>query len=139
VGEENVEIVRELFTLFERRQHERAFEYYAEDIEWDGTGLSEFNPDITGVYRGHDGVRTYWREWLEAWSDIQFDLADVREGEGGNVVALVENQRQWGRHSGIETEVPPYALIFTLQDGKVVRWRAMFDQEQALREAGVSG
>ena len=43
---------------------------------------------------------------------------------GDEVVALIDNQRQWGRHSGIETQMPPYALVFTFRDGKVVRWRS---------------
>jgi len=137
MGEENVELVRTLFTLFERRQHERAFEFYAEDIEWDSTAIRDHNPDIAGVFHGHEGVRNYWRGWLEAWSDLQFELEDVREGDPGEVVALVRNQRQWGRHSGLETEIPPYGLVFTINDGKVTRWRSYADQEAALEAAGV--
>jgi ketosteroid isomerase-like protein len=137
VSQENVEIVTELLEAFARRDHERAFELYDTDIEWDATGGAEINPDIAGVYHGHDGVRTYWRHWLSAWRDLEFELQDVLDA-GDEVVALIRNQRQWGRRSGIETEVPPWGIVFTIRSGKVVRWRAFSDQVSALKAAGLS-
>ena len=58
---------------------------------------------------------------------------------GDEVVALIRIQRQWGRHSGIETVMPPYGLVFTIRNGKVVRWRGFSGQEAALKAAGLSG
>ena len=69
--------------------------------------------DVAGIYHGHEGVRAYWRNWLSAWSDLDFELQDVVDA-GDEVVALIRNQRQWGRHSGIVTEMPPYGLVFTI-------------------------
>jgi ketosteroid isomerase-like protein len=136
MSRENVAIVRELFELFAKRDHERAFAYYDPEIEWDATGMEEVLPDLANVYRGHDGVRTYWRGWLSAWSDLDFELEDVLDA-GDEVVAMVSHQRVWGRHSGIEIEMPPYALVFTLRDGKVIRWRSFADQESALEAVGL--
>src|SRR5215212_4808786 len=99
MSQENVEIVRELLAAFKRRDHESAFEFYDPEIEWDATGVSELIPDLAGTYHGHDGVRAYWRHWLSAWKDLEFEVEDVRGG-GDDVVALINNQRQWGRHSG---------------------------------------
>jgi hypothetical protein len=45
------------------------------DVEWDASRLSEMIPDLAGVYHGHEGVRTYWRQWFEAWSDLEFDVS----------------------------------------------------------------
>ena len=56
---------------------------------------------------------------------------------GDDVVVLIHNQRQWGRSSGIATEMPPYGLVFTIRGGKVVRWRSYPDQESALEAAGL--
>jgi ketosteroid isomerase-like protein len=138
MSEENVELVRRLLEMFAKRDHERAFDFYAPDIEWDATGHREVSPDLAGVYRGHDGVRTYWRRWLSAWRDLEFEIEDVRDGAGDEVVALIRNQRQWGRHSGIVTEMPAYGLVFTIRGDKVVRWRSYSDQESALEAAGLS-
>jgi predicted ester cyclase len=92
---------------FQHRQHERAFELYDPEIEWDASNVGQLVPDLAGVYHRHEGVRTYWRRWLSAWSDLQFEIQDVVDA-GDDVVLLIRNQRQWGRHSGIATEFPPY-------------------------------
>ena len=106
-------------------------------IEWDASRLEEMIPDLAEVFHGHDGVRTYWRRWFEAWGDLEFEVADVLDA-GDDVVALIVNQRQWGRHTGIVTELPPYAQVFTLRDERLVRWRTFPDQAQALQAVGLS-
>jgi SnoaL-like domain len=47
---------------------------------------------LAEVYHGHEGVRTYWRNWLSAWSDLQFEIQDVVDA-GDEVVLLIRNQR----------------------------------------------
>ena len=132
----NVLIVRELFDAFERRDNDRAFELYDPEIEWDASAFETAIPDAAGIYHGHEGVRTFWRRWLAAWKEIRFDLQDVR-ATGDQVVALVSDQHHIGRHSGIVTDFPPYAILFTLRDAKVVRWEVYLDQRQALAAAGL--
>ena len=136
MSEENVQLVRGLLEAFERRDHERAFEYYDPDIEWDASRIADVIPGAARIYRGHAGVRSYWRDWLSAWKDLKFEIEDIVDA-GDEVVALIRNQRQWGRHSGIETAVPSYSLVFTIREGKVVRWRAYPDRESGLEAAGV--
>jgi uncharacterized protein len=138
VSAENVALVRELLEMFAHRQHERVFEYYDPEIEWDATRASNnFMSDLARVYRGHDGVRQYWRDWLSAWSDLAFEVEDVLDG-GDEIVALIHDQRQWGRSSGVETSVPDYSLVFTIRDGKVVRWRAFPDKASGIAAAGIA-
>ncbi len=137
MSEENLEIVRDMIDAFERRDHERAFEYYDPEIEWDSTGIEPLIPDIAGVDHGHEGVRAFWRRWLSSWKEIEFEVEDVRDA-GDDVVVLIGKQRQWGRHSGIPTDLPPWAMVFSFRDGKVVRWRQFPDHESALEAAGLS-
>jgi ketosteroid isomerase-like protein len=136
MSQENVELVRTLVEAFQQRDHERVFEFYDPAIEWDATRMAEVVPDLAGVYRGHEGVRTYWRGWLSAWKDLQFEVEDVRDG-GDEVVVLIRNQHQWGRHSGIATDLPPYGMVFTIRDRVVVRWCMYPDHESALAAAGL--
>ena len=143
MSQENVEIVRAAMAVY---QHPEGMALLAggdidlslfdTEIEWDASRLDEMIPDLAEVYRGHDGVRTYWRRWFEGWKDLEFELQDVRDA-GDDVVALIRNQRQWGRHTGIETELPPYGMVFTFRDGRIVRWRTFPTQEEALAAAGL--
>jgi ketosteroid isomerase-like protein len=142
VSEENVELVKRLLQMFATREHEAVFAFYDTDIEWDASNSSGENaggvPDeLRGIYHGHEGVRTYWRRWLQAWANIEFEVEDVLDA-GDDVVALIRNQRQWGRRSGIVTDMAPYGLVFTIRNGKVVRWRAFSDKQSALEAAGLS-
>ena len=55
--QENVEVVRTLLEGFAHRQHERAFDLYDPEIEWDASRMVVGLPDAAGVYHGHEGVR----------------------------------------------------------------------------------
>jgi ketosteroid isomerase-like protein len=106
------------------------------EIELDARGAREVVPDVADVYRGPEGFRTFWRRWYEAWRDIQFDVQDYLDS-GDEVVVLICNQRQWGRYSGIASELPPYALIYTFRNGKLVRLRVFPDHDSALKAVGL--
>lgn len=136
MSQENVEVVRSLAEAFQHRNHERAFDFYDPGIEWDASRTPVSGVGAEGIYHGHEGVRAYWREWLSAWSDLHFEIEDVR-GAGDDVVLLVRNQRQWGRHSGIETQVTPYGMVFTFRGGKIVRCCFYPAQRSALKAAGL--
>jgi ketosteroid isomerase-like protein len=75
MSQENVELVRRLLRTFASRDYEGVFAFYDPDIEWDARSMpvSGMSDDLEGIYRGHDGVRTYWRRWLQAWTDTEFD------------------------------------------------------------------
>jgi ketosteroid isomerase-like protein len=142
VSEENVQIVRATLEAYQNpdmiamlANGEVDLQLADPDVEWDASLLTDMVPDLAGVYRGHDGVRAYWRRWFEAWSDLEFEF-ELRDA-GDDVVALFRNQRQWGRYTGICTELPPYAQVFTLRDAKLVRWRTFPDQESALKAVGL--
>jgi ketosteroid isomerase-like protein len=143
VARENVELVRaatESVKNPEGIEHlahgEIDFPFIDPEIEWDATGMRDVVPDLADVYWGHEGFRTYWRRWLEAWRYIEFDIQDVLDA-GDEVVVLICNQRQWGRYTGIVSEVPPFALVYTFRDGKIVRFRFFPDHDRALNAVGL--
>jgi ketosteroid isomerase-like protein len=118
VASENVEIVKRLYESFRTRDNEAPFEYYAEDIVWDARTVKA--PGLQQVYRGHDGVRAFWRAWLEAWEEIEVDTDEPVELGDGRVKVRVR-QRNRGRETGIWIEQDPYDAFWTLEGGKVVR------------------
>jgi ketosteroid isomerase-like protein len=118
VGSENVEIVRRLYECFRVRDNETPFSLYADDIVWDGRGAQI--PGLDQEYLGHDGVRNFWRQWLEAWAEIDFEMDEPLELDDGRVRVLVR-QRNRGHGTGIWVDQDPYFHFWTLEDGKVTR------------------
>ena len=55
---------------------------------------------------------------------------------GADSVLLFSVERFKGR-DGFELEAP-FGSVFTLRDGKIVRWEAFWDRQKALEAAGLS-
>ena len=145
MSQENVEIVRaateaakkpEMFERLVRGDFDFA-PFLDSEVEWDATGLRDLVPDLADVYFGLEGVGAYWRRWYDAWRDIEFDVQDYLDA-GDEVVVLIGEQHQHGRYTGIVTELPPYALVYTFSHGKVVRHRVFPDQDDALKAVGLA-
>jgi ketosteroid isomerase-like protein len=132
--EENVAIVRTLFGAFFRRDNEVMTALLAPDVEWDATHMGMV-PDLAGLYRGPEGTTAFWGGWLRPWRDLRFDY-ELRAHDD-HVAALIRNQRQWGRQSGIESELPPYAWVYEIRDGRIVRGTFYDDHGEALRAIGL--
>ena len=137
MSQENVEIVRALYEAFARRDGESPFSVYAPDIEWDMSRSAIPLPGEEAVYHGHEGVRRYARAWLEAWGFIDAPLERLVDA-GDQVVALLGRTTARGKTSGVEVDTPPWAQVWTLRDGKVVRMRIYPEHAQALEAAGLS-
>jgi ketosteroid isomerase-like protein len=103
------------------------------EVEWDASETPVL--DIGEVYRGIEGVRRFWREWLAAWESVQFEYELVDAGD--RVVALID-QRMRGRSTGIEVPLGKYAHVYTFRDGLVVHWKLYISQSEALVAAGLS-
>ena len=73
--ENNVEIVREGFDAFNRRDVDRLVSLCARDCEW-----LPFRAQLEGItYRGHEGVRRFVGDMDEDWATFRIDPVDLRE------------------------------------------------------------
>jgi ketosteroid isomerase-like protein len=118
VGSENVETVRRIYESFRTRDNETAFALLDPEIEWD---MSEGGiPGLSEVYHGHEGVRGFWRQWLDAWDEIYLDAAEPVELVDGRVSVTVMRQRNRGRGTGIWVDMVPYVQVWTLRAGRAV-------------------
>ena len=132
---ENVELVQRLYEWVQAGENDRAFEVYDPDIEWDSSRapwLLELGFDP--LYRGHEGVRTALRGWLEAWDSIEYRPEELIDA-GDNVVAFVSLTAR-GRTSGAAVTYR-HPQVWTVRDGKIVRMRVFGDRGEALRAAGL--
>jgi ketosteroid isomerase-like protein len=124
---DNVELVRRLWTAFERGGIEAVLEIVDPDVEWapyGGGGL---------VYRGHDGLRGYMEERRARNEETDARLYSAF-AKGDYVVARGEVQIR-GEH-GVVTMQPGW--LYEFRDGRLLRFRGFPTQQAALRAAGLA-
>lgn len=135
---ENVEIVRRIFEAVARRDSAAVLGLYDPEVVWDHTrGPAREVMGEPCVYRGHEGLRRWSREWYEAWEDVQADVVEVVE-VGEHVVSVL-NYRGRGRASGVQVEMAQMAGAWTIRDGKVVRVLWFRTRGEALEAASREG
>ena len=132
MSEENVRIVMSLYDMFRRGDNESPFALYDEEIVWD---MDLAIPDLAAVYRGHDGIREFWRSWLTAWERIEFETVEVTEPADDAVLVEIQ-QRARGRSSGAEADYR-WFQVWRLRDGKVIASHGRRTREEALGAAGL--
>ena len=107
-------------------------QYFDPNLSWDASasGLPQ-----AGVYRGHDGVEQFFRDWLAPWRDYEIEFREYFDA--GDSVVCVFRQAGTGKASGIRSERDFFALWY-LEDSRVVRFRLFSSREQAFEAAGLS-
>jgi uncharacterized protein len=133
VSQENVEVVRSVYTAYAERDWARSFALYAPDIEFDVSHLGDIG--VANVYHGHDGVRACFRDLFDAFSTFDYTVESLAD-QGDHVLALV-HEHGVGRASGVIIDRHHHAA-WSIRDGKVVRMRAYLDRAEALKAVGLA-
>ena len=99
MSRENVNVVLRTFRAF--REHDEAlFANYASDVEWE---LGRYSPwTDQQLFRGHDGVREFFRQWLADFDGYTTEACDPvdagdRVVQAIRVAALREPPREFDR------------------------------------------
>jgi ketosteroid isomerase-like protein len=129
----NVAIVRRVVESFDQGELEYPFAVYDAGVVWEN--FTPPPPGMDEVYRGHDGVRRFWRQWLASWDRVTFE--HERFVDAGDQVVVFQRMDARGRTSGVETDFGDYAQLWTLRDGLVVSMKFYADRDEALAAAGV--
>ena len=133
MSRENVEVVRRLYELWNRRAFAAALDYYSPDIEYVRVTS---DADFAGEWRGIEEMRQAVRQYLSAWTDYRYEIERVDDLR--DRVLVLERQRGRGKRSGVETENVG-GSVFTLRDGLVVRLVQYWDAADAVEAVGLSG
>ena len=137
MSRENVEVVRQVYEAAARRDTATVLALYASDVEFDVSRVPMGALIGGGVYRGHDGLQSFFRAWHEAWENIEDDFNELLDA-GDDVITVVAAQRARGRTSGIESEEPARAGVWTIRDGKIARVVWFPTRAEALEAAGLA-
>jgi ketosteroid isomerase-like protein len=135
MSRENVEIVRKVYDAVARHDAASVFALYDPEIEWDNSRLPEAGLEGRRVTRGHEGLRSLFREWYEAWESSE-DHCEELVDAGEHVISVV-TRRGRGRASGAEATARRGG-VWTIREGKIIRVVWFPSPEEALEAVGLS-
>ena len=131
MSRENVAIVQRFYDAWSRDEFPGPLELMDPEIEYvNPAGAIE-----PGTRRGVDAFTRAVEKLLESWEFWRTETEDFRTT--GDQVAVVVRYRTRGRGSGVDVEGRESAL-WTLRDGKVVRYEWFHEPTDALEAAGLS-
>jgi ketosteroid isomerase-like protein len=130
---QNVELIRQALDAFNRRDLDAYLALHDARVEF---APYERAVEGLGPYRGHDGIRAWWKDSLEAFPDLRAEFHDVRR-RGNNTFA---RGRLYGTGAGSGA---PFDRTIWLVDesrhGKIVWWRGCESEAEALNAARERG
>jgi uncharacterized protein len=132
MSEENVELHRRASVAYNAHDLEAVIGYFDPSIEFH----SAFAALAGGVYRGHDGVREYFRDLGDAWGEEIRGEVEAFFDLGEDTLAFYVLHGR-GRQSGAEVAMP-LAQVARWRDGLVVYFKVYAHREDALSDLGVS-
>jgi ketosteroid isomerase-like protein len=131
MAEGNVEIIRRAMEAWNRGDIEASLELADPEVEWTAVGAM---PDATETYHGYEGVREFFRIFMDPWERISLVAEEFIES--GDLVVALGHFHAKGRNSGVEID-GPFGQVLTMRQGRVVRLRGFPDHAQALEAAGL--
>ena len=88
-----------------------------------------------GIYRGHDGVRRFWADYLAVFPDFGVEWEEVRDL--GDVTLARARLRGHGTESAAAFEQPIWQVV-RWRDRRCVWWHSYRNEADALDAAGLS-
>jgi ketosteroid isomerase-like protein len=133
VSHANVEIVRQIFAAWERRDPGMGVELLDPSIELDST-QSEWFPEVQGVFHGHEGVQLFWGRFFELMVEMDYAVENIIDAGDEVLVQFTAGGR--GRQSGAPFQ-RRLVNVYTLEQGRVTRLRIFASLADATAAVGI--
>ena len=127
MSQSNLELARGAFRAFEQRDMKAIEETCTPDVEFDWSRRL-LDPIVV---RGYDGIRGFFEEVDGIFDEIVFEEDEILEF--GDDVLVVSTGRFRGRSSGVDVTAHG-AILWTIRDGKLARFRFYQTKEDALED-----
>lgn len=133
MSRQNVETVRRVYEAWNRDDPDAALVAMHPEVELHNP--SDVFLGTQSVYRGHAGLREFWKAAKEPWEYFQSHIERVFEKD--DTVVTVVRFEAVGRESGAKVGLS-YANVWDLRDGLIATFGAYDSLEEALAAAGLS-
>jgi ketosteroid isomerase-like protein len=129
MSQENVETLRKGYAAVNRGDVEALLAYVHPDVEFTSL-IAEAEGE---TFRGHDGVRRWWREVVLQLGGLRGEPEEVRDLGDAVLVRVAGTYRPGG------VEVPQTVWnVIRFRDGLAIWWQFFRTEEEALEAAGLS-
>jgi ketosteroid isomerase-like protein len=129
MGGSDREIVRMAFEAFNRGDIDSV-------LELCDPAIVVRDPQRTGTtFRGPDGVRQFFEEWLENWEEYRSEPVELTEA--GGEILVHARQSGKGKLSGIEIDQDLF-VVSRIREGRFVEYRLYTEREDALASMGTA-
>jgi ketosteroid isomerase-like protein len=133
MSQENVELAREGFELWQRGDAEAFLSLIDPEVEWD---LSAYPvPGVEPEGRGIDGLVRMFAAYLSGWNEYRVEANEFIDA-GETVIAMLhEKVRVADSNNTLQRDVP---YVWTFRDGKLCRFRVYQSKQEAFEAVGLS-
>lgn len=131
MAQDNIAVMRAGFEALNSGEEARILAFAHPDFEAVVPPELSTEPD---TYRGHDGIRRYFKLFDDAMEGVRFEAERLWEA-GDSVVAVVRLTAR-GKTTGIRVE-QRIAQVWTIRDGRAIRAQTFPELSEALAEAGL--
>jgi ketosteroid isomerase-like protein len=125
VGRRDIDVVKAVFAAFAERDLEGVLEFASPDIEF--VAVTSDYAGRTEPYRGHEGIRQYFRDVAEVWDELRLTPTDYRMVGDQVLVTGRVSARSPARVVSGST-----GWVWRVRGGKVVRCHVYPSAEEAI-------
>ena len=125
----NVDALRRGYEALNRGDLSVVLELLDEDLEWHEPDPS---PEA-GTHHGRDSFERFFRGWIESFEEFRIEPEHVVERDQELIAVVRQTGR--GRSSGVQIAAR-LAHVWTVLDGRAIRWESVADPDQALSRRG---
>jgi ketosteroid isomerase-like protein len=133
MSQENVDLSRRFWEVFNDREWEAWWSLLDENVEWHARADE---PDAD-VYHGQENVRRLVDMWTEMFPDLRLEFAGVSIDLGDQVITPTHLVGK-ARTTKIEVR-EPYSWLFKISERRIVFVREFHNNAEALKAVGLSG
>jgi len=134
MSQENVDIVLRMHAAFGRRDLEALVAACHREVTY-RAAITQLLEGEAGDFRGHDGIRRWWRDLDELYDHLRTEVVEVCDLDGERVLVVFDVHGQ-GKGSGV-TRVERLTQVATVRDGQVMEMRDFFSRRDALEAVGL--
>src|SRR5277367_2029496 len=131
MSQQSLEVAQQAILAFNTREVQAFAELTTPEFEWSPSMVA-----IEGeVFRGPDGIRTYFARLGDAWEEFMIlpdsfrDLSDL--------VVMLGRLSGRGKNSGVPVDAA-LGMVFDFRGGAIARIRGYLDHDETMRAAGLA-